>query len=463
MTSRHFPVIPAETIRRFDVAGPRYTSYPTAPEWTTDFGPADHARAIWQAATNNPDEPISLYVHLPFCHSLCTFCGCNVIVSKDRSRPEAYIDQLFREMDLVASLLGPRRTLSQVHWGGGTPTFLTEAQIQRLWQGIAQRFRVLPDAEIAIEVHPGHTTTSQLDVLAGLGFNRLSMGVQDFDPRVQDLIGRHQSIEQTELIVNHARGLGFTGINFDLIYGLPGQNTAAWAETLREVNRLRPDRLAVYSFAYLPTLRAQQRKIPLAELPMGPDKLGLLGQAHDALVDAGYRPIGFDHFALPGDGLVRALNARTVGRNFQGFTVTAAPDTVAFGITGISDIGGSYAQNVKKPTAYAEALAAGHLPVERGLCLTEDDVRRRKWINQLLCNDWLRLDRKELGGLDDELGDLEKREEEGLIERQWLTDGALDITLTELGRVFARHVAMVFDNRLRAKQGADRPLYSKAV
>ena len=459
----HFPVISPETIRRFDVPGPRYTSYPTAPEWVTSFGPADHADAIRKAATANPDEPLSMYVHLPFCHSLCTFCGCNVIVSKDRSRPDAYIDQLFAEMDVVLSLLGDRRALAQIHWGGGTPTFLTEAQIDRLWQGIKQRFRVMADAEIAIEVHPGHTTTGQLDLLAKLGFNRLSMGVQDFDPRVQDLIGRHQSIEQTELIVNHARSLGFTGINFDLIYGLPGQNPEAWGRTLQEVNRLRPDRLAVYSFAYLPTLRAQQRKIPLAELPLGPDKLGLLGQAHNSFVDAGYHTIGFDHFALPGDGLVRALNARTVGRNFQGFTVTSAPDTIAFGITGISDIGGSYAQNVKKPSAYAEALANGQLPVERGLRLSPDDLRRRRLINQLLCNDWLRLERREMVDLDEELGDLEKCEAEGLIERHWLTDGALDITLTELGRVFARHVAMVFDSRLRAKKGADRPLYSRAV
>jgi oxygen-independent coproporphyrinogen-3 oxidase len=463
MMPRHFPVIPPETIRRYDVAGPRYTSYPTAPEWTPDFGPADHAQSIWRAATESPDEPLSIYVHLPFCHSLCTFCGCNVIVSKDRSRPDQYIDLLFREMDLVASLLGQRRTLSQIHWGGGTPTFLTEAQIDRLYAGIRDRFRILPDAEVAIEVHPGHTTLGQLDLLARLGFNRLSMGVQDFDPRVQDLIGRHQSIEQTELIVNHARELGFTGINFDLIYGLPGQNPEAWGRTLDEVNRLRPDRLAVYSFAYLPTLRAQQRKIPLAELPLGPDKLGLLGQAHDAFVDRGYRPIGFDHFALPGDGLVRALNARTVGRNFQGFTVTAAPDTVAFGITGISDVAGAYAQNVRKPSEYKEALEAGHLPVERGLKLSDDDKRRRRWINQLLCNDWLRLEISELSGLGEELADLERREEEGLIDRQWLTDGALDITLTDLGRVFARHVAMVFDNRLRARQGTDRPLYSKAV
>ncbi len=462
MTAAHFPVISPETIRNFDKPGPRYTSYPTAPEWKTDFGPEDHARSIREAAAASPDEPLSLYMHLPFCHSLCTFCGCNVIVSKDRSRPEQYINQLFREMDLVAELLGPRRSLSQLHWGGGTPTFLTEPQIARLWDGIMARFKLLPDAEVAIEVHPGHTTTSQLDLLAKCGFNRLSMGVQDFDPRVQDLIGRHQTIEQTQLIVDHARSVGFGGINFDLIYGLPGQNTPAWAETLKEVARLRPDRLAVYSFAYLPTLRAQQRKIPLAELPMGPDKLGLLGQAHDALVDSGYRPIGFDHFALPNDGLVRALESRTLGRNFQGYTVTAAPDTVAFGITSISDIGGAYAQNIKKPTAYAEHLKKGILPVERGVRLTTEDLQRRKWINQLLCNNWLHLSAAEMATLGAEKPDLERVVDLGLTENKTQPDGALEIALTPLGQVFARHVAMIFDSRLRG-HGENRPLYSKAV
>ncbi len=463
MTPAHFPKLDPALVARMDVPGPRYTSYPTAPEWSTDFGAADHARAVWQAATEAQGAPLSLYVHLPFCHSLCTFCGCNVIVSHDQNRADTYLDGLERELDLYASLLGSRRTLSQLHWGGGTPTFLTVAQLERLWNMVRARFEPRDGAEIAVEVHPARTSFEQLELLRGLGFNRLSMGVQDFDQRVQTLIGRHQSVEATTDLVAHARRLGFEGVNFDLIYGLPGQTLETWTETLQRVVELRPDRLAIYGFAYLPSLRAQQRKIDPDLLPFGAEKLALLGRATDVLVGAGWETIGFDHFALPTDGLVRARRRRTLGRNFQGFTVCAAPDTIACGVTGISDIGGAYAQNHKKPSAYFDSVRQGRLPTERGLWLTPEDRRRRQWITQLMCNDGLVLDRGAVRTLDYELEALQGLAADGLVLLTDTTDGGLDLELTPVGRIFARQVAKVFDARLRAHAVSERPTYSRAV
>ena len=460
---RRFPHLSPAEIDRLDTPGPRYTSYPTAPDWTSDFGPEDLAHAARSAGEQSPDEALSLYVHLPFCHSLCRFCGCNVIVSRDPDRVDAYLDGVARELALYAALLGPRRRLTQLHWGGGTPTFLSVAQLERLSGLVRSHFTVQRDAEVAVEVHPGHTTVEQLECLRALGFTRLSMGVQDFDPGVQAQIGRTQSLEVTATLVTAARRLGFEGVNFDLVYGLPGQTPTTWAATLERVIALRPDRLAVYSFAYLPSQRAQQRAIDSSALPRGADKLGLLEQASNALVDAGWSTIGFDHFALPTDALVRAQRTRTLGRNFQGFTVCAAPDTIACGVTGISDVGGCYAQNEKRPSRYFEALAQGRLPVERGVWLTADDQRRRRWIGRLLCNDWLALTRDEVSGLTEELDALDRLRAEGLVTLQSTTDGGLELNLTEVGRVFARLVARVFDARLRKRREDERPEFSRAV
>ncbi|NTX33466.1 oxygen-independent coproporphyrinogen III oxidase [Myxococcus sp. CA033] len=444
-----------ELLSRYDVSGPRYTSYPTAPEWRQDFGPEALEARLRSAGTRDSAEPLSLYVHLPFCHSLCWYCGCNVVISRDTSAADRYLDHLVMELDLVTARLGARRSLSQIHWGGGTPTFLTEPQLARLWTELTRRFVPLPDAEVAIEVHPSVTTAGQLTLLRSLGFNRLSMGLQDFDPRVQEVTNRLQTPERTRALLEHARALGFTGVNFDLIYGLPYQEPEGWARTLETVLEMRPDRLAVYSFAFMPDVLKHQKRMPAEALPTAPVKLELFRSAYAAFVGAGYQAIGMDHFAVPEDELARALSERRLGRNFQGYTVKAASDVVALGSTGISDVGGAYAQNIRPLPAYYERVSRGRLATERGLLLTEDDRKRRAVITQLMCNAWVDLGEDGVRDFAPELERLRRFEEDGLVVRS-----GTQLELTALGRLFVRNVAMVFDARLAR---AERPRFSRTV
>jgi oxygen-independent coproporphyrinogen-3 oxidase len=448
------PTPSEELMRRYDVAGPRYTSYPTAPEWKQDFGPA-HLAERMEAASVESASPLSLYVHLPFCRSLCWYCGCNVVISKDAAAADRYLDHLALELDLAAERLGSRRTVSQIHWGGGTPTFLSEAQIERLWTELTRRFTVAPDAEVAIEVHPALTTHAQLSLLRQLGFNRVSMGLQDFDPTVQQATNRIQTPEQTRGLLEHARALGFSGVNFDLIYGLPHQNAERWARTLEQVLEMRPDRLAVYSFAFMPDVLKHQKRMPAEAIPGGRAKLDLFRAAYGAFVGAGYRPIGMDHFAVPEDELARAQERRTLGRNFQGYTVKWATDVVALGSTGISDVGGAYAQNVRALPYYYERVSRGQFATERGFHLTEDDKRRRAVITQLMCNFWVDLGEEGTRYFAPELERLRGHEEDGLVVR---TGSQLE--LTPMGRLFVRNVAMVFDAHLAR---AANPRFSRTV
>lgn len=438
MSDPAFPRPSEELVRRYEVAGPRYTSYPTAPEWKNDFGPEAYAAQLDAAGRRDPAEPLSMYVHLPFCREMCSYCGCNVVVTRDPAKADRYLDHVAMEMGLVADRLGPRRGLAQIHWGGGTPTFLSEAQIERLWGEITSRFRVRPDAEVAIEIDPVVTTPAQLDLLRRLGFNRLSMGVQDFDPRVQQAVNRIQPADQTRALLEHARELGFSGVNFDLIYGLPHQTPEGWGRTLETILQMRPDRMAVYSFAYLPELRPHQKRIDRSWLPAGNQKLALFLQAYETFAAAGYRPIGMDHFALPSDELARAQERRALGRNFQGYTVSAASDVVAFGITGIADVQGAFAQNVHPLSRYYEAVASGSLATERGIRLTDDDKRRRAVITSLMCNFWV--DLGDDGYFSAERERLRPFEEDGLLR----VEGS-QVEVTPLGRFFVRNVAMVFD------------------
>ncbi|MCP3057915.1 oxygen-independent coproporphyrinogen III oxidase [Myxococcus sp. K38C18041901] len=444
-----------ELLGRYNVSGPRYTSYPTAPEWRPDFGPEALEARLRVAGEQDASSPLSLYVHLPFCHSLCWYCGCNVVISKDSSAADRYLDHLVMELYLVAEQLGPRRALSQIHWGGGTPTFLTEAQLERLWTELMRRFTLLPDAEVAIEVHPSVTTTGQVSLLRQLGFNRLSMGLQDFDPRVQEVTHRLQTPERTRALLDHARELGFTGVNFDLIYGLPYQEPERWARTLETVLAMRPDRLAVYSFAFMPDVLKHQKRMPTEALPSAEVKMELFRAAYAGFVGAGYQAIGMDHFAVPEDELARALSERRLGRNFQGYTVKAASDVVALGSTGISDVAGAYAQNVRPLPAYYERIAHGRLATERGLLLTEDDRKRRVVITQLMCNAWVDLGEQGVRDFAPELERLGTFEEDGLLVRS-----GSQLELTALGRLFVRNVAMVFDARLAR---AERPRFSRTV
>lgn len=443
-----------ELIRRYEVSAPRYTSYPTAPEWKSDFGPQDFAKKLEEAG-RDCRSPLSLYVHLPFCREMCTYCGCNVVVTRDQAKADVYLDHLAKEMDLALELLGERRCLAQIHWGGGTPTFLTEDQIERLWSTLASRFTVEPTAEVAIEIDPVVTSREQLALLRRLGFSRLSMGVQDFDPKVQEAVNRIQPAGETAQLVADARSLGFSGVNFDLIYGLPFQSTASWGKTLDRVLQIRPDRMAVYSFAYVPEVRPHQRKIDRSWLPTGMAKLQLFLQAYKAFVAEGYRPIGMDHFALPEDELSRAQERRALGRNFQGYTVTAAKDSVALGATGISDISGAFAQNVHPLGQYYALIGAGQLATERGIVLSEDDKRRRATITQVMCNFWADLGSD--GYFVREIERLRELERDGLV-----TIDGTQIEVTPLGRFFVRNIAAVFDAYL-GRAGKEKPTFSRTV
>lgn len=432
-----FPPVSHDTLRRYDVPAPRYTSYPTVPAWTDQIGPGAYAAAL-DRASKTPDAPLSTYVHIPFCRERCTFCGCNVVVTRSRDKADRYLATLAREMDTVADLLGDRRSLSQIHWGGGTPTFLDEQQLETLWTAITRRFRVLPDAEVAIEIDPVVTSRSQLDLLRKLGFNRISVGVQDLNPQVQRSIDRVQTVEETRAALDHARALGFKGINFDLIYGLPLQTPRSWQRTLEQVIEMRPDRLAVYSFAYVPEVRPNQNRLPVVGMPRGREKLELFRLAWEALTGAGYQQIGMDHFAVPEDELALAQSRRALGRNFQGYTVQAATEVVAFGASAISDIGGLYVQSPHGLPRYEEAVNLGVLAVERGIELTADDLQRRSIISQLMCNFWV-----DLGGVPGFQRELERLggpEFDSLVKVS-----GREIELTPLGRIFVRNVATVFD------------------
>jgi oxygen-independent coproporphyrinogen III oxidase len=440
---------------KYDVAGPRYTSYPTVPNWRSDLS-SDELAGRLEATGKDPDARLSVYVHLPFCKSLCWYCGCNVVIARDSGAATVYVEAIARELELVGARLGARRRAAQVHLGGGTPTFLNTAQLTRLWDLLLARFDVQPDTEIAIEVHPAVTCKEQLALLRSFGFNRISMGLQDFDPQVQRATNRIQSFETTRELTEYARALGFTGMNFDLIYGLPFQTTESWERTLDQVLSLRPDRLAVYSFAFLPEVLKHQRRMPAAALPTPRNKLELFRRAYQRLLDAGYEPIGMDHFALPGDELARARSAGTLSRNFQGYTVRAASDMLALGASGISDVQGMYAQSVRALPRYYERLQRDELPMSRGLVLSEEDLSRRRLITQLMCNFWVDLGEDAHQRYAPELKKLEPLERDGLVKTT-----TTRVEVTDLGRMFVRNVAMAFDQYLTPNAGLSR--FSRTV
>ena len=348
-------------LQRYDRPGPRYTSYPTAVEFTDRFDECAY-RGRREAAAAIPDEPVSLYVHLPFCEARCTYCGCMTIITRKHEVAGRYLQYLEREIKMLADRLQGRRTIVQHHWGGGTPTYLTLAEIERLHNVIARQFSIHPDAETAIEIDPRVTSRDQLQLLRSLGFNRLSMGVQDFTPEVQDAIGRHQAEALTRDLYDYARSIGFDAINVDLIYGLPRQSVETFTRTLTAVTAMRPDRIAVYSYAHVPWLRAHQTRINQAELPLGDRKLELIGAAIETFVGAGYMAIGMDHFALEDDELAVAARQRRLHRNFMGYTTRPAMDMVGVGLSAIGDLCGAFAQNVKKLPAYYAAIEISVTP-----------------------------------------------------------------------------------------------------
>jgi oxygen-independent coproporphyrinogen-3 oxidase len=458
--------VPTHLLRKYDRPGPRYTSYPTVPVWTEEFGSAQYEEHLRRFAAT--DRTLSVYVHLPFCHERCTFCGCNVVIAQRQETVERCLDYLFREIDHVTQLLGPRRRVLQLSWGGGTPTFLTIPQIDRLWKKLNETFTIDPAAEVAIEVDPRVTTPEQMRHLRALGFNRLSMGVQDLDPEVQTAIGRGQTFAQTEATYALGRELGFTGINMDLIYGLPRQTVAEFSETIAAVARWLPDRLAVYSYAHVPWVRPQQMQINEAELPTGSEKFALFAAAVEGLLAAGYHPIGMDHFALPTDELASGLENGRLHRNFMGYTVSASRDMVGLGVSSIGEIAGCFAQNDARLGGYYRRLDTSGFGIHRGWVLTRDDEIRREAILSIMCR--LRLSAAALSdrfGIDaaayfaEEMTRLDEFINDGLLEP--IHDGFI---VTPTGRHFVRNIAMVFDAylaRLTEKATAKKPIFSRTI
>ncbi len=451
-----------ELLAKYDRPGPRYTSYPTAVEFSEDFVADDYVRRL-QALT--ADDEISLYIHVPFCEHRCHFCGCHVIATHHQEVAANYLSYLEREIALVAAQLDHRPKVVQYHWGGGTPTYLEPEQMIRLQRVVEEHFDIQPGAEVAIEVDPRVTTTKHIDTLLGLGFNRISMGVQDFDPAVQEAIGRHQTEDETRQLYTYCRGKGITSINVDLIYGLPGQTPASFQRTLDAVVEMRPDRLAVYSYAHVPWIRGNQKRIDEAMLPQREDKFALLASAIRAFSNAGYNMLGMDHFALPDDELSQALEGRQLHRNFMGYTVQRSPTMLGLGISAIGEAAGAYIQNQKKLSTYYADIDAGRLPVERGYGTSEDDQLRKHVILELMCNLYLdRADVEARFGI--KFADVFAVELEELAAGP-VQDGFVTITdetieVTAEGQLFVRNVCMPFDRYLREKVRS-KPTFSRTV
>lgn len=456
-------VIDPVLIRKYDVSGPRYTSYPTADRFVEAFGENEYRSWLGKRNIGGISQPLSLYLHLPFCPNICYYCACNKVVTKDHGRSAKYIKYLARELALVAGCLGGERAISQIHWGGGTPTFLAPEEMRSLMRAIEANFERLPGAERSIEVDPRCLEPGRLAALAALGFNRISIGVQDFDRVVQEAIHRVQSEEETRRAIEEARAHGFVSVNFDLIYGLPKQSLDGFGATLDKVLDLSPDRIALYSYAHLPTVFKPQRRINDADLPAGEQKLQLLTLAIGRLTRAGYVYIGMDHFARPNDDLAVAQRQGRLTRNFMGYQTQGDGDVLGFGISAIGKIGPAYCQNVKTLDEYYDRLDAGRLPVLRGLELNADDLVRRAVIQALICNFRLSIESIEMAYLVDfrkyfarELTELKPFVTEGLVEisPEW-------IAITPKGRLLVRAICMQFDRYLR--ESKQRASYSKVI
>ncbi|MCD6705334.1 MAG: oxygen-independent coproporphyrinogen III oxidase [Thiobacillus sp.] len=450
-----------ELLRKYSVAGPRYTSYPTAPYFHTGFGEADWAEAL---AASAPDRELSLYAHIPFCDSLCHYCGCNMVATRDYSKTVPYLAALDREMAHTAQLVDPKRVAHQLHWGGGTPTYLNPDDIRRLMAMMRQYFTVAPDAEISCEADPRELTREHLAALRECGFNRISFGVQDMDPAVQQAVNRIQSEELIRQVIDWSRELGFSSINLDLIVGLPKQTVESFSRTLERVVAWAPDRLAVFAYAHVPWLKKHQLLIRDADLPDLAARLGLQQAVNDALGAAGYVNIGLDHFARPDDELVRAQQNKTLWRNFQGYTTHKDSDILAFGTSSISQTADVYMQNEKNLKRYQERVAATGFAVERGIRLTRDDQIRRAAITRVMCD--LELDFAAFGGewgiaftdyFAGALTDLRPLADDGLVK---LETGKISVTPT--GRLFLRNIGMCFDRYLK-ETSSDKPRYSRTA
>ncbi len=460
-------IFDADLVRRYDRPGPRYTSYPTAVQFHAGFGPADYEAAA--RASNGPGaKPLSIYMHVPFCESPCFYCGCNKIITRDHGRARPYLDHLKLEIERQGALFDRGRLVDQLHFGGGTPTFLSDAELAEVLEHLGRHFtlRTDPDREYSIEIDPRTVSVARLDVLSKLGLNRVSLGVQDFDPNVQDAVNRVQSVEDTLALIRRARELPIDSVSIDLIYGLPRQSRQSFAKTLDIVIAARPDRIAAYSYAHLPHLFKPQRQIKQADLITPAEKLGLLGLTVETLTGAGYVYSGMDHFALPTDELVRAQADGTLQRNFQGYSTRAECDLVALGVSSISKVGDTYAQNSKALPEYYKRINDGGLAIERGVKLDAEDRLRRDVIQQLMCAtrlDFAAIDRRHGIRFEEhfaaELERLKPLEADDLVRQEGRA-----LRITARGRLLMRNVAMVFDAHLpKVAPVADQPRFSRAV
>ena len=456
-------VIDPVLIRKYDLAGPRYTSYPTADRFVEAFGEADYRDWLGKRNIGGIQQPLSLYVHLPFCDTICYYCACNKVVTRDHGRSAKYIKYLAKELALTSERLGGGRRVSQLHFGGGTPTFLSPEEMRSLADAIGVQFDFEPNAERSIEIDPRKLGPGRMEALAALGFNRISVGVQDFDPAVQHAVHRVQSEEVTRRAIEEARALGFGSVNLDLIYGLPKQSLDSFNTTLDRVLALDPDRIALYNYAHLPSLFKPQRRINEADLPAPETKLQILTLAIGRLTRAGYLYIGMDHFAKPQDELAVAQRQGRLQRNFQGYSTLPESDLLGFGISAIGRVGPTYVQNLKSLDEYYAALDADRLPVWRGMELSADDLVRRAVIQALACHFRASIESIELAHLVDfrrtfaaELDELKRLEDDGLVEVQpdW-------IVVTPKGRLLVRAVCMVFDRYLRTRRSLAS--YSKVI
>jgi len=453
-------IVTPDLLRRYDVPGPRYTSYPTADRFVEAFREKDYIVALKQRKVQSATavQPLSLYIHIPFCESLCYYCACNKIITKHHDRAAKYLTYLERELDLHVQHLGRGQVVSQLHLGGGTPTFLSDEELAGLMGMLRQRFEFAADGEYSVEVDPRTVTPERLQVLWDLGLNRLSFGVQDFDPDVQQAVHRIQPAEQVFALVEAARKMGFKSLNVDLIYGLPKQTPQSFTRTLQQVGELLPDRIALYGYAHLPERFKSQRRILRPDLPTAGDKLEMLSAAIDSFMDAGYVYVGMDHFALPDDALAIAKRQGRLHRNFQGYSTQPDCDLIALGVSAIGRIGATYSQNAKTLDDYYDLIDQGLLPIVRGLALSKDDLIRRAVIMSIMCqgellfesinNAWL-IDCKQYFAAEFEL--LLAQQEEGLVEV--LEDC---IRVTPKGWFFVRGVALVFDRYLQADRSRER-------
>ncbi len=454
------PGLSADMLRRLDQPGPRYTSYPTADRFVEAFGPDDYVQAVRQRqlAPTSGTKPLSLYIHVPFCRSVCYYCACNKVITRHPERGTRYLDYLEREIELHADHLGRGAAVGQMHIGGGTPTFLDDAGLGRLMDLLRGAFTLAPDGEYAIEVDPRTVDINRLARLSALGFNRLSFGIQDFDPAVQKAIHRIQPSRQVFDLMVASRELGFASINVDLIYGLPRQSANSFDRTIAKACELRPDRIALYAYAHLPERFKPQRRIIAGELPTAVDRIEMLSRSIAALTAAGYIYIGMDHFALPDDSLAIARRQGRLHRNFQGYSTQPDCDLVGLGVSAIGRIGATYSQNAKTLEDYYDYLDQGRLPVVRGLALSRDDVLRRAMIMALMCQGRLDLEVINAAYLVDcrrhfaaEFAALEPLEAQGLVELR-----PHEIEVTPIGWYFVRAIAMVFDRYLQADRHRSR-------